>query len=237
MKKRPAGRFFLVLRRSPGRGLASALALACNAPGMRCGAGGFAAGVASRLPCGARSLGARSATRPSGSNRPRFPPPSPCAPQPRRGAPSPAPHTQRSPLTKDFRPQLQGTPVIQSPSSKSCGSSRSSVTLKALMTRVVLVMGCVAFGWGGEGSGGGVGWAWRRLCGAEARREAGAKSEACLSPKGELPSGPLASEHRGEPEGPPHRSCRARPARPARCRVKDDLQRAKHTQLQEPNRN
>ncbi len=41
-------------------------------------------------------------------------------------------------------------------------------------------------------------WVWRRLYGAEQRRAAGAKSEACLSPQGELPSGPLVTEQRKE---------------------------------------
>ncbi len=56
-------------------------------------------------------------------------------------------------------------------------------------------------------------WGWGRLCGAEERRAMGAQSEACLSPQGELPSGPPATEHRKEvAKRPPA----AKPAAPHR---------------------
>ncbi len=62
-------------------------------------------------------------------------------------------------------------------------------------------------------------WGWGRLCGAEERRAMGAESEACLSPKGELPSGPPATEHRkAVAKRPPQRSLQPRTACPARCR-------------------
>jgi len=140
------------------------------------------------LPCGARSLGARATTRPAGSDTSRFPPPSPCAPQPRTGAPEPTPRTPRSLALKRF-----------ARASRRCDNShcrRKSGGSKPLR----------------EVSGGCVAGVRGRLCAAEERRDRRKKKRACLSRR-RVCALPAWHEHRKEarracaleaPGPPPH---------------------------------